>query len=288
MNKFFKFMAIASLAVSVTSCGDDEPSSEIRKEFDPVTNYVYTINTATGDTLLTDGCSIALTFDSDGKASVRLDAVNIGDKSIGIDCADVEWTINRDNGSRSIYVAQLPARTTGYQTATVTDFTVSYLDRVYDNTEIPAYQITMTVDGSCKVRVMQRMVYSFGETVVTTMRNGAKYQTDDTYYGVSFDRTKMTSSIVMYNAKFAENMPTQKALTIPDVPFKLSADGFTLAVDSVTPLAPPPASVPMPEMKVTDLSATGVYGGRQSLKFNVAGAWLLEAVLSEDGMIGDN
>lgn len=288
MNKFLNLMAIALFAVSVTSCGDDEPSSEIRKEFDSLTNYVYTINTATGDTLLADGCGITLTFDSDGKAAVRLDAVNAGGKSIWIDCADVEWTINRDNGSRSIYVAQLPARTGGYQTATVTDFTVSYLDRVYNNVEMPAYQITMTVDGNCKVRVMQRMVYSFGETVVTTMRNGAKYETTETFYGVSFDRTKMTSSIVMYNAKFAENMPAQTALTIPDVPFKLSAEGFTLAVDSVTPLAPPPASIPMPEMKVTDLSASGVYGGRQSLKFNVAGAWLLEAKLSEDGIIADN
>lgn len=287
MKKFFKLFAIIAIAVTLSSCDKDEPETTFDTEFAPSDTYVYSVNSQNGDISLTDGCAIKLKFDSDGNASVNMDAVNLGDGvMVWVDCPNEKWTIDTKTGARSIVIPQTQARTAGYVVATVTNLTVKCLDRAIDGAYLPALQITMTVDNKYDVRVIQRSMVAFGETSVTTKRTGDVFTTNETYYGVLLNRIDMTADVIIRNAKFAANMPAQTRLTIPDVPVALTATGYSLSTASVVPIAP--NGSPRPEYEVTDLTATGAYGGRLDLSFTVAGAFDLTARLSEDGMVGDN
>lgn len=287
MKKIFNIFAIMAIAVTLSSCDKDEPETTFDTEFTPSDTYVYTENTQSGDMSLADGCAIKLKFDSNGNASVNLDAVNLGGGvMVWIDCPDAKWTIDTKTGARSIVIPQTPARTAGYAVASVTNLVVKCLDRAVDGAYQPALQITMTVNNQYNVRVIQRQMVAFGETSVTTKRTGEVFTTNETYYGVLLDRINMTADVIIRNARFAANMPAQTRLLIPDVPVTLSATGYTLSASSIVPVAP--NGSPRPEYEVTDLTATGVYGGRLDLSFTVAGAFDLTARLSEDGIIGGN
>lgn len=287
MKKLFNFLAIFAIAVTLSSCDKDEPETTLGMEFKPEDTYVYTVNSQSGEVSLNDGCSIRLKFDSNGDASVGIDAVNLGDGvMVWIDCPGEKWTIDTKTGARSIVIPQTPARTAGYAVATVTNLTIKYLDREVDGGYLPALQITMTVDNQYDVRVIQRSMVAFGETSVTTKRSGDVFTTKEPYYGILLDRIDMTADVIIRNAKFAANMPAQTRLTIPDVPVTLTATGYTLSATNVVPIAP--NGSPRPEYEVTDLTATGVYGSRLDISFTVAGVFDLSAHLSEDGIISDN
>lgn len=287
MKKIFSLLAIFAIAVTLSSCDKDEPETSFKTDFAPADTYVYTVNSQSGDVSLADGCSVSLKFDSNGNASVKMDAVNLGGGvMVWIDCPDEKWTIDTKTGARSIVIPQTPALTAGYTVATVTNLTIKCLDRAIDGAYLPALQITMTVDNQYNVRVIQRSMVAFGETSVTTKRTGDVFTTKETYYGILLDRINLTADVIIRNAKFAANMPAQTRLTVPDVPVTLTATGYTLSAASVVPIAP--NGSPRPEYEVTDLTATGVYGGRLDLSFTVAGAFDLSARLSEDGIIGNN
>lgn len=283
--KFTRLLLTAAVAMAMTSCSSDEPTEKFTVEYPASGNFIYSLDTATGSSTVSEGCYVKLEFMTDYKVNIKVtNMLYNGTDRISFELENQTWSINYSTGAREVNVASVSALGSqgAYRPVPVKNLKIVNLDRAIDGNYQPSLSMTMTVDDTYDVRIVPTTLFDFGTSEVVTRQTAATYTTDDTYYAVALDRSKMTADIVIFNAKFATNMPTQTQITIPGVPFTIDQDGYSFAAAEVIPNQY--NGSPKPEFVITDISGTGQVGGSLKLKFTVAGTWDVTATLSELGL----
>lgn len=280
MNRIIKLLSIALIFIGLTACNSDDPVNKWETEFPAAGNYVYSTDATTGDVVIADGCYLKLTFYTDGKADVRMENVRYdGSHGLLLDLKGLQWAANLA-GVKSIVLPVVPSTSGGYM-LNITDFKVTYLDHYFDGMNVPVFTASMTVDGKYDLTVLQRSMLGFGKTAVTTVETGEERNTTEPYYQVFLDKADMKADLTIYNPRFITAMPVTK-MTISDVPFTLTQNGYELKIDQAT--ATTPANV---QCTVTDLECSGVYGSTMKIGCTVDGEYDLRANLSQDGVIAE-
>lgn len=101
--------------------------------------------------------------------------------------------------------------------------------------QVLVYQVSFVLDGRYRVTAISRNPYIFSQNTTTISAGGNAYSTKDTYYEVKFADTSK-ADVYIYNARFVEEMPQGISFTLKEIPVTLTANGYTLQIDEITPV----------------------------------------------------
>lgn len=260
MKLFSKIAAFACI-LSLTSCLG-ESTNTITQDFTPyIFNYVTDQNSQI-TSVSTDG-TFTMKSSSDGLIDINLGNVKLPNGAyINLELTGLNYSIT-ENGAQRITVPSYTSVVNGVSHQ-VTGF---YMDLYMRYLGSQAYYLVVcnyVVDSQYSVRVVYTPACYWGSTMVTD-KDGKVYTNDaqTTFYGIAFSPDKSRATIACINAKFAESMPAM-SLSLDDLPYTLTQNGFTIEAAEVTPTM---GGIPYPTYKITNVKATGYYGGPVYVSF---------------------
>lgn len=92
--------------------------------------------------------------------------------------------------------------------------------------------------GNYKVRTFQKDVFFTGQTETefrTQSGELSNFSTKGTMYRVIMDVDKKKATVIIYQAKFAEQMPEQKVMILNDLDLSFSSAGYTVSGKDIIP-----------------------------------------------------
>lgn len=270
--KITKILLAIAIMLGFTSCLDSDGNDQtITTNLYEVFNVVE--DTQKGTVEAVNGVSYEMEFNYNKKL------VNLSINGLQLSQASPSYTVAAQNVSFSIneqdeIVINIPSMTNG--SVTVTDFKMKIRRRMAGLNDISVFNITYKVNGGYNVRGVQKAIFYFGDTETTILGTPSVFQTDATYYAVTFDPTvrkdgKSQARLFMYDAKFAPKMPEMNLMLL-ELYADFTLDGYTISESSAkvyTGTVQNPKEEP--DYAVTDFSLSGVFATGVEFEYTAAG-----------------
>lgn len=281
--KLFKFLAIALMGLVATSCLDNDTEMTASRNLLSSNCFNLISDMSTGeDAILPGGCNYNLQVNvTRQQVSIQITGLqfSLAGASFTITIPDVPFKYNSAGALEVI----IPEYTDTQRNISVKNFKLQFMDRVIAGyNSIPAWVISYEVNGQYRVRTIQKQVYYFGTSNVTTIVSGKSYSTTETYYGLEFfpndsQGTQIKAKLHIMNAQFAPNMP-QMNMRIEKIPVRISQNSFAMEAESLDLFVD---KTLQPDYAVTDFYGTGSFGtGNSTLNIQFTTGGMFNASLS--------
>lgn len=282
MKKFLLSLALVALALSFTSCGDDEPYvPQITKE------------TVEGKDLINSTITLA---------SNSVTYIETADYTFNIEYADMKEATVEVVANNVKFDSHMPYAVSfameGIKTYQLNDQYVRFISSKVKflnpatGEENPNYALTNVIgyiDKLNKVFTLQYTVNDKWKVIVTssTIRSriapGNDYTAPtDLYYIYKIDIATMKAEVFLHNIQFRNGeatSPPLKKISIPDLDVTPAVYGFDLSGDNIVPFnyrgENLDQAIPMPPMVVTNYSGKiDILEGMHTIYFNsMGGEW---------------
>lgn len=245
LTKNLTFIAGTAVLVSLASCDLDKGVSS--ESFSVKVSNLYIPSDPAEEVTFQHNCAYALNMDySAGKMSVASADLKIDGK---------ETSFTADNMPMKSYFGGVD-KTWAFKNgqATLADGTLLTDMNGYLSTMVQYYEIASDVYEAYLTRPMLVMSYKLGDMTVKTFspntyfrgetvttypdRTGAmsEYKSTDAVYRVLFAEDMKTANVVIYNIKFASEMPNPlEVVVLENLDVSLSQSGYTITGTDVVP-----------------------------------------------------
>lgn len=270
-------LATVALAVFATSCEKpDNPLHENYIEQDCAANAYFSVihKKSVNQDAIVQGTSYLLRWRSDFTADIYVyDAKFSVRMPDGIDIAfeGLKWTYNE--GVKVILEkdvvptwVKMNGQEVDASTYVLNELKINVLERRllgFSPEYIPMINMSMTMGDIEVVTVQKNNVY-FGTTGVVDNASSSYFSSKTPVYYVALDPSKMTATVNIYKAKFAERMPAMD-MKFPEIPLEVSSTGCKLFVKEVVPTI---EDVPYPDYMIKNLNGNMTYATGLDLRFD--------------------
>lgn len=185
------------------------------------------------------GCEYLINLNhTQATAEVKTDNLNIDGKTLGFTTDEMKYSdlvsqvgySRKFNGSGSINGGGVISDFSGVET-TLFYYYPTAIPGVVGVTPIDKQVIlSYKVNDEYTVKTFPQDVYYGGETVTrfNMMGQSQTFSNKEPIYRIYFANDMKTATVVIYNVKFAEQMPALKALVLKDLDVTYSSVGFTI------------------------------------------------------------
>lgn len=268
MKKILLFLSI-TLSLAMTSCLDngDEPNTVMTANY-ACYNNVEDLQNNPGKYELKAGTYVFTMDVSNMKLDLAIRGnfgesgdVNLTINGLDMKLADYEYNFSADVLTPEVADGIAGAHTIQNLKGSIHPYVITNGTQVQ---QILVYQVSFVVDGRYRVTAISRNSYIFSQNTITTSAEGGAYSTDKTQYSVKFTDTSK-ADVTIYEAKFVEEMPQGITFTLKDLPVTLTANGYTLQADNITPVLAT-SETPATQYPVSDFRLD-MNGTNMSLQF---------------------
>lgn len=243
IKKISLFCAMAAMSVALSSClGEPE---DLR---------TYTINVS--NMIVPDDVAEPVTFDLNCSYNLRIDGVKntltVGTTNLSLGGSDLSFTTNSMDcldivapggmsgtfarGEAHLSNGQQVSRLNGFYTSSI--YAVEVIGEPFKfYVSNPMLVINYRV-GNSTVKTFSMNPFFKGTTTTTYPMQGEDktYNNGDATYRVNFAQDMKSANVVIYNIKFAQEMPRAlQAVVLKDVPVTVNHDGYVLQAANVVP-----------------------------------------------------
>ncbi len=281
MKKILLSLALVAMALSFTSCGDDEPySPEITNETvigKDLINSTVTIASNSVNYIETADYTFDIEYRDMNEATVDVKANGVKfDSHMPYPVSFVMESIKtyKLNDQYVEFFASSPKFLKPGSLEENTNYTLSDVHGYIDKRN-NVYSLRYTVNNTWLVLVTSSTIRSRVE--------GNDYTSPtETYYIYKIDVATMKAEVFMHNIQFTVGgaiSPVLKKISIPDIDVTPTATGFDLAGNNIVPYnfsgANLDQATPMAPMNVTNYQGTiDLTGGSNTIFFNsMGGVW---------------
>ena len=223
-------------AVFTMSC-DNSNDGEIKTTSS--VNQIYTVTMPNGSTLTFPECNLLYEVDYvAGKMDITINNVKFSPKmpEITMKVNDISF-INDKNGTKISATNIIPeVGENGMPEYTISSITGRITSSAF--TGANKHQITLTLESGIVITFYPSpIVFEYDSNTMVNAHSSDlqdHYSTDKVCYVLEFSSTAETANLLIYNAKFAEKMPTMN-MVFKNIPFTASKTGFTMSIESLTP-----------------------------------------------------
>lgn len=268
MKKILLFLSI-TLSLAMTSCLDngDEPNTVMTANY-ACYNNVEDLQNNPGKYELKAGTYVFTMDVSNMKLDLAIRGnfgesgdVNLTINSLDMKLADYEYNFSADALTPEVADGIAGSHLIQNLKGSIHPYVITNGTQVQ---QILVYQVSFVLDGRYRVTAISRNSYIFSQNTITTSAEGGAYSTDKTQYSVKFTDTSK-ADVTIYEAKFVEEMPQGITFTLKDLPVTLTANGYTLQADNITPVLAT-SETPATQYPVSDFRLD-MNGTNMSLQF---------------------
>lgn len=220
MKKTILFGAIASMAMAMTSCSGGNEQSNFSYEAD-LLNLITDKQTGTSEM---SQCKYAFNYDNiNTTMQMKVNALYVGGSTISfMSPDDVKFTENY-YAQGSVVKFAIPSMSALSSALTATDLMAEISTAYNYNPALNMiintwrrYIISYTVDNHYTVQTFEPTTYWKGTTNTSYVIKGEhkEFASSEPVYVVTIDPDKKTASLLIYNARFAEEMKSVNAMKI--------------------------------------------------------------------------
>ncbi|HIR37027.1 MAG TPA: hypothetical protein IAC93_01490 [Candidatus Limisoma gallistercoris] len=241
MKKILLFLSI-TLSLAMTSCLDngDEPNTVMTANY-ACYNNVEDLQNNPGKYELKAGTYVFTMDVSNMKLDLAIRGnfgesgdVNLTINGLDMKLADYEYNFSADVLTPEVADGIAGAHTIQNLKGSIHPYVITN-DNQTAYQQVLVYQVSFVLDGRYRVTAISRNPYIFSQNTTTISAGGNAYSTKDTYYEVKFADTSK-ADVYIYNARFVEEMPQGISFTLKEIPVTLTANGYTLQIDEITPV----------------------------------------------------
>ncbi len=261
MKKYIAILSLALIAcVGAVSCSDNNEVDTITRT--DLTNYFANVqNVSTGvDACYSNvGYSVLLNY-SKLTADVTISGLRLpdGTQFPTMTIAGMPWNIDA-TGRKVIQATNLTPSIPGFANVPVVgSFTMTIFDRILtvDGGQAvysPGVCVKMLINDRFSVTSSYSPQQLFGTTASKSELTGSTFNTRATWYQVKFNPDTRRLTIVMNNARFAEEMTRGFNIELRDLPVTFKGTSMEFSVEAVTPYI---GDTPFEQFPITNLKGS--------------------------------
>lgn len=267
-----KLLPILMLALGLglfTSCNNSEPKETVTTQaFSDFYGMVQ--NVSDGSVMAYKQVSYQVDINyTNLTADISLTGLKLpnGDVFPTLQFRNIPWTM--EGNVRRIFAERVTPSAVGMNDLPAfSHFEFRIIDRILENGNQGLYSPGV----SCSMVISD--IYSFtstyfpqviwGETKSISALNATEFSTDKTYYEISYSRESKTMNLMMYNARFDENMDRGLNIELRNIPVKIRPGKMTFDVSEITPFI---GDTPFTQFPITDLKGTFYFTGGLTMEF---------------------
>ena len=265
MKKFLGiFSSVVMLAALLTSCNTNNDVDTITEQaFSSCFAYVRDITTGVDAVYSQVGYQLRLNY-TKLTADVLISNLKTPDGTSypTFTVKDIPWTIEKDGAIVVSGRDLTPSGTTGAAVPLFSSFKLRLMERVVDNSYLPGFCISYTINRQYSVLSSNAVQVIFG-TTKSTDEAGTEFTTDKTNYYFEFNADTRRVTITLQNAMFLSNMPAMN-IALENIPFTFDGTTAKWHIDAITPKS---GGTPYESFPITDLSGEFEFGKDMEMEF---------------------
>lgn len=247
VKKLLSVLAVAIMALNLSSCLDNNKHELTQTLLDDVL-----IVSQNGDEFTQTKGRLQLKVNLNTALSDITMPVPVDGEMKNVVLKDVKVTYDEKIGYRFTATSADALDANGMKYG----FTINNLDAYLQvgGTSYDSYQnigMHYYVNGKQVFITRTDITYPFSSTLTSAGSTG--YNCNTATYTFKLDETKKTAKIVINKIQFVKESPTLSEITIPDVPYTCTSDGYHFEAAEIIPTS---ANVPMESRKITNLDMT--------------------------------
>lgn len=258
MKKYIAILSLALIAaMGAVSCSDNnDPDTITRTDLPDYFANVQNVSTGVDACYSHVGYSVLLNY-SKLTADVIITGLRLpdGTQYPTMTLTGMPWNIDA-TGRKVIEASNITPSIPGFANIPlIGNFRMSIFDRILtaDNGQ-PAYSpgvcVKMLIDSRYSVVSSYSPQQLFGTTSSKSELSGNTFTTRGTWYNVSFNTDTRRLTIVMNNARFAQEMTRGFNIELRDIPVTFRGTSMEFRVDAITPYI---GDTPFEQFPITNL-----------------------------------
>ncbi|MBO4977883.1 MAG: hypothetical protein J6C67_04100 [Muribaculaceae bacterium] len=258
MKKYIAILSLALLAaVGMTSCSDkNEVDTITRTDFTNFFANVQNVSNGVDACYSNVGYSVLLNY-SKLTADVTITGLRLpdGTQYPTMTLTNMPWNIDA-TGRKVINGTNVSPSMPGFANVPlIGSFRMTIFDRILtsDNGQAvysPGICVKMLIDSRYSVTSSFSPQQVFGTTTSKSDTDGSVFSTKATWYQVKFNADTRRLTIVMNNARFAQNMTRGFNIELRDMPVTFNGTSMEFDVAAITPYI---GDTPFEQFPITDL-----------------------------------
>lgn len=233
------------MMLSLAACNEDVKN--ISTSTIKVSNYIIPDDTD-GEITVQNNCTYNLRYDNvSSKMSLATPSLDLpGMQSLSLTSEEFKFerygvgsevSVNFRNGRGRLSNGMVVNDITGFETNMV-NYQTNSGDPFLNFTPNPMLVISYKI-GGYTVRTFSPNAYYTGKTetyfTMPGSENPTTFETEKCVYRVNFADDMKTANVVLYNAQFANGMPTMQAIILKSLPVKLTREGYVITAENIVP-----------------------------------------------------